>query len=468
MEGLLLSGHSKRGLAPRQTVDTLAMTSSTTQSAEAAAPPTLEALTERNIRHLYGEIAGFGVLSGTAVSFLAIYATRLGAANVQIGLLTAAPALVNLLITLPAGQWVAARQLAPVVFWTSIGQRLIYPLLVLVTLLLAPPAQVQVILAMVVLASIPGTALAIAFNALFAEAVPEARRGDVVGKRNALLALTMLVSLLISGQILRLLPPEQGYAIVFAIGALGAAFSSYHLVRIRLALPLVHRPYKGTPMGDAERSGRVVLSPDAPLVRPFAARMLTRLPTKHRMRVMLRPLRTPFGPFVFSLFAFHFAQYFPIALFTLFWVRVAKLGDAQISFVNATFYTVMLVASLRLGPLTAKYGNRRLIVVGAFLLASYPLFTALSRNITLLMVAAIVGGAVWAVLGGALSNRLLERVPADDRPTHLALYNMALNAAMLIGALVGTTIADAIGLREALFVAVALRVGAAALLWRLG
>ncbi len=446
------------------------MTSSISQPLEAAAPLALEAATERNIRHLYGDIAGFGVLSGTAVSFLAIYATRLGAANFEIGLLTAGPALVNLLITLPAGQWVASRRLAPVVFWTSVGQRLIYPLLVLVTLLLAAPAQVQVILALVVLASIPGTALAIAFNALFAEAVPEARRGDVVGKRNALLALTMLVSLLISGQILRLMPPEQGYtgyAIVFAIGALGAAYSSYHLFHIRLALPMVHRAFKGTPMGDAERSGRVVLSPDAPLVRPFASRMLTRLPT-HPVRVMLRPLRTPFGPFVFSLFVFHFAQYVPIAIFTLFWVRVAKLNDAQISIVNATFFTVMLVASLRLGRLTARYGNRRLVIAGAFLLASYPLFTALSRNITLLLVAAIVGGAVWAVLGGALSNRLLERVPADDRPTHLALYNMALNAAMLIGAMVGTTIADAIGLREALFVAVALRVGAAALLWRLG
>lgn len=466
-----MSGHPKRGLAPRQIVDTLAMTSSITQPAETAAPLVLEAATERNIRHLYGDIAGFGVLSGTAVSFLAIYATRLGAANFQIGLLTAGPALVNLLITLPAGQWVAARKLAPVVFWTSVGQRLIYPLLVFVALLLAPAAQVQAILAMVVLASIPGTALAIAFNALFAEAVPESRRGDVVGKRNALLALTMLVSLLISGQILRLMPPEQsyaGYAIVFAIGTLGAAYSSYHLFRIRLASPMVHRSYKGTPMGDAERSGRVVLSPDAPLVRLFASRMLTRLPTKHGMRVMLRPLRTPFGPFVFSLFAFHFAQYVPIALFTLFWVRVAKLNDAQISYVNATFYTVMLVASLRLGRLTARYGNRRLVIAGAFLLASYPLFTALSWNITLLLVAAIVGGAVWAVLGGALSNRLLERVPADDRPTHLALYNMALNAAMLIGAMVGTTIASAIGLREALFVAVVLRIGAAALLWRLG
>ncbi len=443
------------------------MTSSVSPSLEAAASNAAAIDTERNIRHLYHEIGGFGVLSGTAVAFLAIYATRLGAANWQIGLLTALPALVNLFVTLPAGPWVASHRLVPVVFWTSVGQRLIYPSLVLVTLLLAAPAQVPVILILVTLASIPGTALAIAFNALFAEAVPEPRRGDVVGKRNALLALTMLVSLLVSGQILRLLPPMHGYAIVFAIGALGAAYSSYHLFQIRLALPMVHRQYKGMPLGDAGRSGRVVLSPDAPLTRLFASRMLTRLPTP-RLPAVLRPLRTPFGPFVFSLFAFHFAQYVPVAIFTLFWVRVAKLNDAQISIVNATFYTVMLAASLRLGRLTQRYGNRRLVVTGGFLLSTYPLLTALSWNIALILVAAVVGGAVWAVLGGALSNRLLERIPANDRPSHLALYNMALNAAMLIGAMTGTTIADAVGLRTALFVAFALRVGAGVLLWRLG
>ena len=46
--------------------------------------------------HLFLDIAWYGILSGSAVAFIAVYATRQGATDQQIGLLSAAPALVNL------------------------------------------------------------------------------------------------------------------------------------------------------------------------------------------------------------------------------------------------------------------------------------------------------------------------------------------------------------------------------------
>ncbi|MDW8269102.1 MAG: MFS transporter [Anaerolineae bacterium] len=430
-----------------------------------SAPPS-DPVMRRNFYHLYADIAGFGVLSGSTLAFIAIYMARLGASSWQIGLLTAGPALVNLVFALPAGQWLAERPLTTTVFWTSIGQRLLYPLLVPLCLWLPATWQNPLILALVVLTSIPGTALAIGFNALFAEAVPEAWRGEVVGRRNALLALTVLVSTLGCGQLLRVLPFTTGYAVVFAIGAAGALYSSYHLARVRLQQPLPRRQWRGAPLGVGGRSGRP-LTPDAPLNRGLALRVLisNRLA---RGRAMLAPLHTAFGPFFWALFSFHTAQYVPIPLFPLFWVREIRLGDAAISVLNAVFYALMLVASLRLGSLTVRFGNRRLVVAGAFFLALYPLLTALSRGIGLLLAASVLGGVVWAILGGALANRLLERIPTDDRPPYLALYNLALNGAMLIGSLGGTTIADAIGLREALFVATGLRLVAALLLWRCG
>ncbi|GBL17818.1 hypothetical protein EMGBS1_06380 [Chloroflexota bacterium] len=36
----------------------------------------------------------------------------------------------------------------------------------------------------------------------------------------------------------------------------------------------------------------------------------------------------------------------------------------------------------------------------------------------------LVGGGVWGVLNAALLNRLIERVPEDDRPGHMALHNI--------------------------------------------
>ena len=86
------------------------------------------------------------------------------------------------------------------------------------------------LVALTVLMSIPGTALAIGFNGMFAAAVPPEWRGQIVGTRNAAYALTSIVVTLVCGRLLDVLPFPQGYQVVFAIGALGAAMSSLHPV----------------------------------------------------------------------------------------------------------------------------------------------------------------------------------------------------------------------------------------------
>ena len=64
---------------------------------------------------------------------------------------------------------------------------------------------------------------------------------------------------------------------------------------------------------------------------------------------------------------------------------------------------------------------------------------------------------VWGLLSGSLSNRLLEIIPAHQRPAHLALYNLALNLATLSGTMLGPYMAGWVGLREALLIVAGLR-----------
>ena len=82
--------------------------------------------------------------------------------------------------------------------------------------------------------SIPGTLLAICFNAMFADVVPAEIRGEVVGKRNALLAVSMTITTLVCGQLLDRIAFPFNYQIVFAVGALGAALSTYYLGQLKL------------------------------------------------------------------------------------------------------------------------------------------------------------------------------------------------------------------------------------------
>jgi predicted MFS family arabinose efflux permease len=62
------------------------------------------------------------------------------------------------------------------------------------------------------------------------------------------------------------------------------------------------------------------------------------------------------------------------------------------------------------------------------------------------------------VVNAALLNRLLERVPEDDRPAHMALHNIALNLGILGGSLLGPLLGSWAGLRPTLLLAAGLRV----------
>jgi MFS family permease len=80
----------------------------------------------------------------------------------------------------------------------------------------------------------------------------------------------------------------------------------------------------------------------------------------------------------------------------------------------------------------------------------------------------LLGGLGWSLAGGGIANYILERTPNDDRPAHLAWYNLALNAAILLGSLVGPLLAGWIGLFGALMIAAIARGLAGLFIWRRG
>jgi predicted MFS family arabinose efflux permease len=117
----------------------------------------------------------------------------------------------------------------------------------------------------------------------------------------------------------------------------------------------------------------------------------------------------------------------------------------------------MLFVSLRLKYFSARFGHRDVMVYSSIFYCLYPLLTGLARDASLFWVASFVGGGVWAMTSGGLVNRLMERVPEDDRPSHMALNNLALNLGVLSGSLLGPLLGDLVGLRMALLISAGLR-----------
>ena len=420
------------------------------------------ALQAQNDRHLYLDIFWWGILGGTLVSFVGIYLARLGATSFQLSILSAGPAVVNLFISLPAGKWLENRSLTRAAFIASVLHRGGYVLILLVMLVLASELQISLILWVTVAMSIPGTALMIAFNAMFAEIVPPNRRGLVVGRRNALLAVSMTTSALISGQLLEQIVFPLNYQIVFFIGILGGALSCYELGRLR-EIPGREPPKRvGKPILDRARPGAAI----TPFGRRYipGMRFLTRGTELFRFDL----LRGEFGIFLGAMFFFYVTQNLVVPLFPTYSVDKMGLSDWVISIGTAVFQMSVFFASIRLGRVSDRLGHHRLMVISVLGYAAFPLFIGLQPTVSAYMLGCVVGGVGWGFLGGAMANRLMERVPEDDRPSHMALFNLILNFGVLIGSLLGPVVGDWTGLQTAMVIGGIVRILSAGVLWRWG
>jgi MFS family permease len=399
-----------------------------------------------NLRQLYWDVFWFGILAGSTIAFQAIYAARLGASGFQIGLLSAGPAVINLIFTLPAGRWIEGKSLIKVSYRSAIWQRLGYVFMVaLPWVFTSPEGQIWGLIWTILVMSVAGTVLAIGFNSLFAEVLPAEWRAYAVGRRNILLAISITLATLVSGQILDRVVFPGNYQIVFLLGAIGAILSSYHIGRLRKS-DMLARPVNSV---DSETSR-------------------SRPRIKHGSLLRLDLLKGPFGIFMLSYLFFYAFQYFPIPLFPLAYIDQLHLTDGMIGLGNAFFYGTMMLASFRLGYISARFGHRNVLIVSSTLFPVFPLLLAIAKGPELYYLACLIGGGVYAMLSGAIINRLMDRVPADDRPAHMAIHNLALNVGILAGSLLGPISANLIGLQLSLFLGAGLRLLAAGLLWLWG
>ncbi len=419
-----------------------------------------------NFWYLYWDVVAFGVAFGSTLSFLSVFLTRLGASGWQIGLFTAGPALVSTLLTLPAGQWLKSHSLKTVVIQTAFWHRVGFFVLIPLPLFFSDSLKIWVILILIVLMAIPGTALSIGFNALFAATVSPEWRGQVVGRRNALLAGATMITFMSSGWILDKFSFEWGYVIVFVIGALGGVVSTYQLSRIQVPeVPI----FQMRPMGDRAQPGRAFgFSEHRPYRFTIGARLWLQWPTGKFN--MLNDVSASYWWVMVAFFCFHFTQFILAPALPIFWVRELKLTDGLIGLLNAMFYLTMFVSAAFLEPLTKRFGNYHLTWGGAILLALYPLLNALGIHFGLmpLIIASLIGGVNWAILSGALTNRLLELIPDDSRPTHLAMYNLALNVAILASAMLASFLIDWLSGYQVMFIIFALRLCSGFILARWG
>ena len=394
-----------------------------------------------NFIHLYFDMAWFGILSGTAMNFLSVYAARLGGSGFQIGMLAATSAFVNLILAMPASRVFQKRPVGRTVFWTSVVYRIGYLLWIPLPWLFARQGQIWALIGITLLMGIPLAVQAIGFNALFAAAVPTEWRASVAGTRNVLYSVTYMLSALGAGWLLVHLAFPLGYQVVFGIGGFAALMSCAHLFFVRVQAPA------------STASGPPPAPVHADPEKPASG-------THWLGRLRLDIWRTPYAGVLLAMLGLHMTQYFAIPLFPLFSVNVLHLTDQSIGIGTALYYLTSMLGSTQLHRVVRQLGHRKVTGLGFMIMSFYPGLMAFAHSADWYYFVSIIGGLAWALMGSAYINYILETIPENDRPAHLAWYSIVLNASILIGSLLGPFIAGFIGLAAALLVAGILRLAA--------
>lgn len=385
-------------------------------------PPSEE---DHNIWNWYVSTALIGVTDGGLWVFLPVFLTRLGASPALLGLYTSLPALLSILLLIPAGLFLerVTKQMPAMVRIGLIGRA---PILLIVLAPFFLPRQYLpfFIVAVWVLKTIPDSVGMPLWFSISARAVSPERRGHVNGTRWALLSLASACCQAIFGRALDGAPFPSAYQVVFAISLAGTLLELATFARLRVPVLAAGERPTGATVGQ-------------------------------RLRDYFHPLveHQPFVRYLAATLGYRVALNMPSAVFTLFWVRELKASDGLIGLRGSVGYVALVLGYLVWGRNANRLGHRRLLTVGAVGVAAYCVLSGLVTSARWLLPVAVLWGLAVPGIDIGIFDLLLDACPRGKETRFTSVALIGTNLAIFIGPLLGVALANATSLRTALIVA---------------
>ena len=390
--------------------------------------PLQNEIQKRNFR--YVQIDAIGVsISNVAAPFLPVFLTRLGASNFQVGLLTSMPGITGLVLAIIVGRFLQTR--SNIVPWYSLSRLLViscYAFTGLFTFLLSKEYAVIATLVIWAFATLPQTALAVAFSVVMNSVAGPDGRYALLSRRWAIFGLTSVVMTFLVTRTIDLVEFPRNYELMFFGLSIGGLISYYFSNQIKLP---IRTPPVLAPSSSAWDSARNYFS----LIRGAPA--FTSFATKKFVYFSAVTLSTPIMP--------------------LFLVREVKATDAQIGTITMAMTLVMLAGYFIWPWSSRKYGGRFVLLATTFGMIFYPALTASTPQVPLIIVYAAIAGLFQAGLDLVFFDELMKTVPPEYSATFVSLAQSMQYLSAIVAPLIGTWLADYIGLGGALWVSAGLR-----------
>jgi MFS family permease len=390
---------------------------------------------EHNERIMYLEAAFQSVSSAGAMSFITVFLVRLGAASWLVGLHEAIGPLMAMVAVLPMGA-LAQRQrnMAVALNWSRGAFRTVIGSFALLPLLPAHIAPYALVAGHGV-ASVPGSMIDVASMTLSGQITTPERRPRMLSVRWGILGLCAAVLGFGVGHWLDWAPYPLNYQVLF-ISAFIAGLGSIWAIS-KLILEDAPPPIMG--------SRRTALRNMVPLLKEAAA----------------------FRRFAAAAFVFRLGLWMPMALFSIYRVRILGASDAWLGTLLTVERVLSVVAYILLSRLLARRNLHRWLWLSAVGMALFPIATALSTNTTMLLIPAVIGGLVSPALNICLTDTLFRVSPEDDRPVFVAMNSFLASLTGFLGPLLGTALAEATSISFALMAGGGLRVVGGLTFWLL-
>jgi MFS family permease len=379
------------------------------------APGHLET-TERNARYLEIEVFWAAILAGAA-AFNAPFALRLNATNAQIGYLSSMPALLALIITLPAGRFLSRRaKRMPWLVWSLFLARIGYLGVAMVPFLPGVP-QGTILVWLLIAMSAPSAVFGVAWNSMLAEVIPEGERAKVFAIRNILVAFGATAAIFLSGRWLERAPYPSNYQIMYVVGLVGGMLSLYYIIRLRVA----DSPVTAARREPVRASALIKTGKEALTTQPDFFRLVVNT-LAHGIGLWM------VGP-----------------LYVLYFVRTLGANEGWIG-INSTLGNLTPAIGYYLWQRgVVRWGEKPVLIWTITFLGLYPLLVGLTHSLTVILVLTALNGLIAPGTNLSHFNMLLKICPADQRPVYLGLWTSLMNAGAFVMPLIGVAVANQVG-----------------------
>jgi len=381
----------------------------------------LENPNDRNAWYLVVEIMWASIL-GSAATFNAAFALRLGATNAQVAMLTSIPALLAVLVSLPSGEFLRRRSNTKSwLLWSLLLYRFSFVIIAVLPWLrlskeLLGPLVISVIIGFTSLAHFWN----IGFIPWFTELIPERNRASVFAARNIAYNATLSLFGFLFGLWLERAAFPGNYQAMYAFGFACSLMSMVYLVKIRA--PKLDRP------------GAASTTTAWSITTRWKA--LSQAAKDHSgfMRITLNTVLHGIGVWTVS------------PLYILFFVRELGAKETWLG-LNGTVSTLFTLLGFTLWRwLVQRWGESVTLKRTIILVGLYPILVGLVHSLPAILILSALNGLLIPGVNMSHFNTLLKVTPESNRPGYTAAYIFIANIGIFIFPLVGVALADQIGL----------------------